>query len=131
MSTPQEIRAIVKRFTEPWNTGNLGVLDEVCAPNYCLGEENTLEDLKNGIRAYRKAIPDLHCTLGEVIVEGNSAAYRWTMQGTHGGEFQGYAPTGKKVSATGITIVHFAGGKIVHDEFESSPPSFEEQFGMT
>lgn len=128
MLSQQEIRIIVRRFVaEPWTKGNLSVLDELCAPNYRLGDDATLQNLKDGILQFRKAVPDLKATVGEIIVEGERAAYRWTMHGRHLGEYEGIAPTGKPVRMTGITILHFENGKIAHDEFESSSPSFIEQ----
>ena len=123
-----EMKSITRRFAiEPWSHGNLDVLDELCAPNYVLGESNSLEDIKNAIQTYRKAIPDLKVRIGEMIAEGDRVAYTWTMQGTHQGEFAGIAPTGKPATMTGITIVRFANGKIVHDQFQSSSPSLEDQ----
>lgn len=128
MTTPQELKVITKRFvTEPWAKGDFAIFDEVCAPGYTLGDGATLEDLKKGIREYRKALPDLTGEVGEIIVDGDSVAYRWTMRGTHQGEFHGIAPTGKPVVMTGITILHFANGKVIHDEFESGSPPLEAQ----
>lgn len=126
----EEMKAITRRFAiEPWSNGNLAVLDEVCAPNYVIdwGAQGTLQDVKNAILEYRQAAPDLTLELGEMVAEGDLVAYRWTMRGTHQGEYRGLAPTGKPVSATGITIIRFANGKIVHDQFESGSPSVEQQ----
>ena len=123
-----QMKAITRRFTiEPWSLGNLAVLDEVCAPNYTLGDSMNLQALKDAITAYREAVPDLKVDIGEMVAEGDLVAYRWTMHGTHLGELYGTPPTGKQVKSTGITIVRFAGGKIVHDQFESSGPNFEQQ----
>jgi predicted ester cyclase len=39
---------------------------------------------------------------------------RWTLRGTHLGETRmGIAPTGKQVTASGISIVHIRDGRIV------------------
>ncbi|MBK8024233.1 MAG: ester cyclase [Chloroflexi bacterium] len=100
---------------------------EVCAPDYLLGQDFTLDQLKQAVADYRAAMPDFQVTLGDMIAEGDKVAYRWTMTGTHLGEYRGVAPTGRKLHATGITILHFRGGKIVRDEFESHSPSFEDQ----
>jgi predicted ester cyclase len=62
-----------------------------------------------------------------MIAERDAVVSRWTWRGTHQGEFEGVAPTGKVLTATGITIFHFAGGKIVGDHFESSIPGLREQ----
>lgn len=131
MSSRSKVKSLIKRFVnEPWSKGSLDVFDEVCAPNYRLGDHDTLENLKEAVREYRKALPDMKDTIGEIIIDGDSAAYRWTIKGTHLGEYHGIAPTGKPVVVTGITILHFEHGKIVHDEFESSSPSLEEQVGI-
>jgi predicted ester cyclase len=122
------MKAITRRFAiEPWENGNVSVLDEVCAPDYVIGEDGNLQNLKDAIVAFRHAIPDLKLSLYEMIAEGDTVAYRWTMQGTHQGEYHGIAPTGKPVTFNGITIVRFANGKIVNDQFESGSPSLEQQ----
>ena len=119
MASVEELKRVAKRFAvDAWN-GDIAIFDEVCSPDYHLGDL-TLADLKQAILAYRQSVPDLKATLGDMIAEGDTVAYRWTMSGTHGG-------TGKPVSATGITILHFRDGKVFRDEFESSSKSFEEQ----
>ncbi len=124
----EQMKAITRRFTvEPWGNGNLDVLNEVCAPNYVLEGEANLESLKHAIREYRNAMPDFKVEIGEMVAEGDLVAYRWTMCGTHQGEYRGVAPTGKPVKFTGITIVRFAAGKICRDQFQSSSPSMEQQ----
>ncbi len=127
----EQMKAITRRFAvEPWGEGNLAVLDEVCAPNYALGfgeGASNLDGLKQAIRETRQAMPDLKVEIGEMVAEGNLVAYRWTMTGTHQGEYHGIAPTGRPLKATGITIVRFADGKICHDQFESSSPTIEQQ----
>lgn len=49
----------------------------------------------------------------EVVVEGDRAAVATTIEGTHTGELLGMAPTGRRVSVTGIDLVRVAGGRIV------------------
>jgi predicted ester cyclase len=38
---------------------------------------------------------------------------RYSARGTHKGELNGIAPTGKQVNVSGVSIVRFANGKIV------------------
>jgi predicted ester cyclase len=47
-----------------------------------------------------------------MIEEGDTVAARWTVDGTHRGDFQGIAATGRKVRLSGTTIHHMADGKI-------------------
>ncbi len=123
MST-EDNKKIARGMTEePWNEGKLETLDEVCAPTYRLQGQGRVEVLKQEIAAHRRAFPDLHMTIEEMVAEGDTVVSRWSMRGTHQGPFEDIAPTGKPVTASGLSIFHFAGGKIVDDFFESSTPS--------
>ena len=70
----EEMKAIARRFViEPWEKGNLDVLDEICAPDYTLEGRTNLQDLKAAIRDFRKALPDLKVTIGVMVAEGDAA----------------------------------------------------------
>jgi len=126
----EDNKAIVRRYVEePWNTGNLAILDELCSPGLAVNGDLKLADFKKFIAESRRAFPDLHNTIEEMIAEGDKVVFRWTMRGTHRGEYEGVAPTGKPITFTGITIVRLANGKIVEDRFEAGGPSFKEQVG--
>ncbi len=62
--------------------------------------------------AFTTAFPDARISVDECIAEGNSVVSRWTLKGTHRGEFQGVAATGRSVSFTGIEVNRVAGGRI-------------------
>ncbi len=36
--------------------------------------------------------PDLHFTVEDMVAEGDKVVYRYTMRGTHHGDFMGIAP---------------------------------------
>ncbi len=118
-----EIKSIVKRFVdEPWNKGNIDIIDELCAPEYTVTYlaskwKGGREDLKDGIRNYRAASPNLHVEVDEIIVEGDRAAYQWTMTEIN--------EKGKFVTVVGMTILRFEKGKIVEDRFVNEPISQE------
>ena len=50
------------------------------------------------------AIPDINFTLEELLGEGNLAAARATLRGTHLGDFAGVPGTGKEVAVSVIDI---------------------------
>ncbi len=49
----------------------------------------------------------------EVFSNGDRLVIRFTMTGTHRGDFLGVAPTGRDVAVDGITILHFRDGRCV------------------
>ena len=83
-------------------------------------EERGPEDVKQFLRQYREAFPDLEITIEEQIAEGDKVVTRWASRGIHQGEFRGIAPTSNEVRLTGIGIFRFSEGKVVEswDNFD-------------
>lgn len=61
------------------------------------------------------AFPDLRRNIEDLVAEGDKVAVRFTVTGTHKGEFQGIAPTGKQVSFTVMDILNITDGKITEE----------------
>jgi predicted ester cyclase len=65
---------------------------------------------------FRNAFPDLSCTVEDQVAEGDNVVSRWTLRGTHRGDFFGVVGTGNRVEFTGIQIDRFdESGKIVEE----------------
>ena len=118
----EENKAIVRRQEEELFTqGNLDAADEIYAPNYVGHDPSNPEDIrgqeaaKQAAADYREAFPDLQVTIEELIAEGDKVAARVRFRGTHQGELEGIAPTGRRVESTGIVISRIEGGKIAED----------------
>ncbi len=115
----RENKEISRRYLEEvWNGGNLDAVEEYVSPDYIghdpvSGEVRGPAAVKEFIRSYRTAFPDLRVTIDQQIAEGDLLAERWTAIGTHKGELMGIPPTGKQATVTGISISHISGGKIV------------------
>ncbi len=111
-------KAIFRRFYEgTWNTGDLGILDEVLAPTF-VNHEITDRDVSH-LDLYKRAVvetheglPDFALTIDALIAEEDMVVGRWHWRGTHTGAAPWGAPTGREITATGITIIRVAGGKI-------------------
>jgi steroid delta-isomerase-like uncharacterized protein len=134
----KETKALERRFFEGWNKGKaaaMAVIDETCAPNIVFHDSTGreirgLKDFKQYISELCSAFPDLHCTIDDMIVEGDKAATRYTMTGTHKGEAMGIPPTNKKVTVWAISIDHIAGGKFVESWSRMDTLSFMQQLGV-
>jgi predicted ester cyclase len=66
----------------------------------------------------------------EVIVSDNRIVMRWTYSGTHSGA-ENEAMAGKKVTNSGISVVHVADGKMVEEWAAWDNLHTMTQLGMT
>jgi predicted ester cyclase len=94
------------------------VVDEFFAPDFVShnnppGFPPGVDGVKRFFAMFRDAFPDVAVEIDEIVVEGDRVAVATTFSGTHEGELMGVAPTGRRVSVTGIDIVRVSGGRIV------------------
>jgi len=77
------------------------------------------------------AFPDLERNVDEQLTDGaQHVVTRWTMTGTHEGEFLGIAPTGKRICITGMSIHRIFDGKIVQEWHEWDSLGLMQQLGV-
>jgi steroid delta-isomerase-like uncharacterized protein len=130
-------KAIVRRlFAELWNNGNLSVADEIFAPTYTHHDPSTPDfgkgpdSEKRRASLYRNAFPDIHLTIEDVIAEGETVMTRWSCRGTHKGDLNGMAPTGKHITISGVTIARVSNGKIVEGYVNWDALGMMQQLGV-
>ncbi len=93
------------------------VAEEILVPDYLHHDPTThefgsgIDGFKQMITIYRQAF-DLKIVLEDQVATEEKVVDRWTGYGTHQGEFMGLAATGKKITASGISIHRIAAGKI-------------------
>lgn len=122
----EENKAIFRRYVEEvGNEGRLELADEIFDRYLAHQADGSVlergpEDVKRFMGEFRQAFPDFHSTVEDQIAEGDKVVTRWTMRGTHEGEFRGIPPTGNKLEITGIGIFRFSEGKVVEswDNFD-------------
>jgi steroid delta-isomerase-like uncharacterized protein len=107
---------------EAFNNGNLAIIDQFVAPDLVDNDPAAPAQLralrgpdvmKATVQMYRAAFPDVKITVDDVIAEGDKVAMRWHAEGTHRGELEGMAPTGARVTVTGIFIDQWKDGQVV------------------
>jgi predicted ester cyclase len=115
----QENEALVRRyFEEGWVKGNLGAVEDFMVPNYIEHQVPDVQlasrhSLKQLLATYYKAFPDMKSVLHDIFAQGDRVAFRWSVSGTHLGDWVGIPPTGNHITASGITIYRITGGKAV------------------
>jgi predicted ester cyclase len=107
-------------FDGAFNRGDLAVIDEIVAPDSVthtagVGMLKSRLELKQLIASLRSAFPDLHCSVADEIREGDRAAARWIMRGTHQGFYLGSRPTNRKVEIQGFFLARIADGRIIEN----------------
>jgi steroid delta-isomerase-like uncharacterized protein len=130
-----EAKAKVRRFIEEaWNKGNMRVIDELFASDYVLHEP--AEDVKGPqalremVKGFRDAFPDLLCTIEDQIAEGDLVATRWTLRASHQGDWMGIKRTGKPIAMDGIVLHRFEAGKMTEAWDRWDMLGFMQQVGM-
>jgi predicted ester cyclase len=131
------LKPITDKYVEAWNTGNLDILDEIIDPQFVrhISASSTtsavgLDSLKKVISNFRKTYPDFQVTLDDEIFVGNKSVGRWRYTATNTGPGN-FPPTGKKVTTTGISIIHYKNGKMVEEFVETDILAVMLQLGFT
>jgi len=127
-------------FEEVWNQGSDAAIDAYLTvhtvgndPGFGTGREA----FRSQWRRWRTAFPDIHFAVDDVIAEGDRVVTRWTLTGTHEGEFLGVPPSGVTVRVSGMSLDRLENGQIVagfdcwdelglHRQIGAAPPAFVE-----
>ena len=112
-------KALVRRnFEVIWTQCNLDVADEIIDPHY-VGHIAALPDTVRGVETFKQVVmlyhisaPDIRFEIQDQLAEGDKVATRWIAHGTHQGEFMGIAPSGQRMSVTGMSFHRIEQGRI-------------------
>ena len=127
-------RAIVQRlFIDGLNNHDLSAAMELCLTAIChfpLAGELRGAALRQFFTSILNAFPDIQRTVADQVCDDVHVVTRWTMTGTHQGEFMGIAPTGKRFTITGIAIHRIASGQVVEEWQEWDSLGLMQQLGV-
>ena len=118
MSVEANRRLIERYFNEVWNQGQIGLLDELLTNDYVNhspGIPNPRpgpDDLKPIVEAMRRAIPDLHYTILDLVIAEDKVCAFVRMTGTHQGELFGLPATRRSIDVNQMHIEWIRVGRI-------------------
>ena len=128
-------KALVRRWFEETDKGNLAIIDELCAPDY-LDHSPPLPGMGEGSEGVRRAnvalasaFPDTVHIIEDQLAEGDKVVTRLRGRATFLGECLGIPPNGKVVEITGISIHRIENGKLVEHWANADLLSFMQQLG--
>lgn len=129
-------KALVRRFYEEIDKGNLDAMDELVAADYLdhnpppfPGLPPGREGLKAAFKIFWRATPGYH-RIEEQIAEGDKVVTRLTAFGKHDGDLPGAPRTGNELQMTSITIHRVTDGKLVEKWAEKDVLGFLQQIGV-
>lgn len=136
--SPEQNKAVIVKFLEEVDHGNLEALDEYYAANYVDHSPSPLRELAPGLEGIKQAFrllytafPDTVHVIDDLIAEGDKVAVRLHATATHAGQIFDTPPTGKKVILSSIVIYRLAQGKIVERWVAQQGPGVLQQIGVT
>ncbi|TDE47897.1 ester cyclase [Nonomuraea mesophila] len=121
ITTVERNKETLRRFHDAVSTGDEEIIsrtiDEVVQPDVQIRTPLPIETtgtsaLKEVFTVLRRAFPDLHIEIEDVIAEGDRVVTRNTVTGTHRGEYMGVPPTGRTITYKEILIARFTDGRV-------------------
>jgi steroid delta-isomerase-like uncharacterized protein len=115
MSTTGEV--VVRRFYEEMCNGRRNELAaELFTADHVMHDPQVPaapgpQGVADAIAAYQQGV-DGHWSIEELISSGDQVIARWTGTGTHVGDMNGLAPTGRKVRVEALSVHRIRDGKI-------------------
>jgi len=136
MTSSDYNKAIVRRFYEEIDKGNIAILDEQVAEDYLdhnpppfPSQSSDRERLKEEFKLFWEATPGYH-HIEDQIAEGDKVVTRLISYGKHQGDLPGAPRTGNDMKMTSITIHRIANGKLAEKWSEKDMISLLQQIGV-
>lgn len=128
--------ATQERLGNAVNSGDLQQLHEIFALDVV--DHDPAPGQKGGPEGYieffttlRTAFPDAQLQVDQIVADDDHVALAYRLTGTHQGDFQGVAATGKRIEARGLQIGRFVDGKIVERWGSTDELGIMTQLGAT
>lgn len=111
------MRGLVLRFyDEVVNAGRDEVLDELLTPDFRVHPSQDgvrgSAAVRDNLAALRSAFTGLHIQVDDTVTESDRVAARWTMRGTHTGDFYGMRASGREIEQQGMVFYRVADGRL-------------------
>jgi predicted ester cyclase len=118
--TTERNKALVRRYLdEVVNKVDRNAAQQIVAADLVFTSPYTPEPTRDResflgmLSAVHTALPDFRLVDHAMVCEGDLVASRWTVYGTHAAQLGPFAPTGRPLEITGLSIYRIADGRIV------------------
>jgi len=118
-NTPEENKAIIRKFIDGYNSRNMAVFEDLVALDYCdhLFQQRGRDKFKKMFTMAFEGFPDWYEAIQDIIAEGDKVWVWITATGTHTNEWNLFGvsvpPTGNKIEMNMVFIWRLEDGKLV------------------
>jgi predicted ester cyclase len=127
-------RELGRTFFESQDRVKGGPDPDLCASNYVAriggNPPMTLPGHNAFANAFYAGFPDLRHAVEETVADDANVVVRFTLRGTHRGEFMGIQPTGKEIEVGAIAILSTANGKVTEVRGQFDQLGMMRQLGV-
>lgn len=130
-------KALVRRlYEEGFNQGNLDVVAELVAPDAVTHDPIILDAptgpdaIRGGIEMIRKAFPDFHVEVLDLIAEGDRVRSFLQMSGTNTGDYRRGGATHKRGTMRAFFLWRIADGRLAESWGMADRFQFLQQLGV-
>jgi len=131
MSTPDENKDLVRRYLNAFNDRDRETMGELLADDvveHGIHEAfHGPEEIVDYLDAHFQIFPDYAGETEAMIAEDDLVTVRYTVQGTHSGEYRDVEPTGHTVEWSGIAIYRIENDRIAEVWIEEDRLGLLEQ----
>ena len=118
ISSAEQNEALIRQVLELIDERKLDAAFELYAVDYIYHGPGGMElKGRDGIRGlwndFLTGFPDLSSTVDDMISQGDKLVLRWTIHGTHTGEFLGVPPSNNRITLPINEIFRIADGQLV------------------
>lgn len=111
-------KSVVAELYHAYSSGVVEHLDSIVDPAFvdhspAPGQARGVEGIKQNVATFRTAFPDGEIVAREMLADRDKVVARVSLTGTHLGEYQGVAASGKRMIADGTETFRFQNGVIV------------------
>lgn len=136
MSSPEDNKALIRRFYEEIDKGNIAAMDELVSEDYLNhdplpfpGIAEGRAGLKQAFEMFWKATPGTH-EIEDQVAAGDKVMTRLRGVGKHEGELAGIPPSGNDLDVKAIAVHRIADGKIVEHWSVVDSATLLQQLGV-
>lgn len=134
MSRDENIAA-QESLAENINAGNVDAAvqtfaDDALDHDPAPGQGSGRAGFKTFFTALATAFPDAHIEPAQMVADDDHVAIAYTLTGTHEGDFNGLAATGRQIEVRGMQIARFENAEIVERWGSSDELGILKQLGV-